>query len=262
MEESRETLRFTIDGLNGEYEIEAWRDGAELHVSCTCGAGVRRQRCRHRDDLLNGLDDDVVGDSEADLRRLGELKLGARVVYVRPKSPPAGAAPTERRKKIPRTEQFGIVFDEDDYYARDWVFDVTAAFRPALDIVYSTLVDRERSKRARAVDRKARPVHRFAWTRGLPPTLSFERGQIFYDPHGPRDPRPDRIMPWGDALKILNRVVQVREAAPDAVGKGGGWVEFEIWHVQRAELGEGKRHRCSQAAFAEFLRTGVPPAAG
>ncbi|MFZ1430593.1 MAG: hypothetical protein WAS21_27970 [Geminicoccaceae bacterium] len=155
-------------------------------------------------------------------------------------------------KKVRRTEKLDITFGADRY-AIGWAFDVIDAFRTPLDIQLSTLVDREKSKAKRAQDPGADPVYRHVWTRGVPPTLAFEQGHVFYEPHGPR------FMRWGDALAILRRVAQVSAAAPDSIGSGDGWVEFRLWQVRDAQLGESVQHRCSQAAFAQFLRNGALP---
>lgn len=163
-------------------------------------------------------------------------------------------------KKTKRTERLKIQFGPDGR-AIGWVFDVSEAFRAALDIQYVQLVDREQTRRARAHNPKAAPVHRMAWTQGVPPVLSFERGHIFYEPHGIRGTeKASGGPPWGDALQILRRIVQVREATPDISGGSRGWVSFQIWTIVAGELGTPETHRCSQGAFGEFLRTGeLPP---
>ncbi|MFZ1430592.1 MAG: SWIM zinc finger family protein [Geminicoccaceae bacterium] len=77
METGTATLRFAIEGSQGdEYEVLAWRDGAELLITCTCQAAVNRRLCRHRVMLLNGVVDDLLGDNEDDVRLLKDLLRG------------------------------------------------------------------------------------------------------------------------------------------------------------------------------------------
>jgi hypothetical protein len=170
--------------------------------------------------------------------------------YIRTLQPTVKPAEGRVRKRR-RTEDLGDGFDRLGC-PQGWVFDVIPAFRAALDVQLTELVDRERTKRARAVNPKAAKIMRRAWTRGVPPVLAFERGHIIYDRNGTP---AEGGRSW---LRGVRRIVQVREAKPDVVGTGG-WVAFELWPVEANELGESSLHRCSQADFAAFLRNGVLP---
>jgi hypothetical protein len=113
-----------------------------------------------------------------------------------------------------------------DGLAEGWAFDVTTAFRKQLDIEWQQYVDKERTKELRRKNPGLRwagdkppTVPRMAWSRGTPPLLSFEVGDVVYDPPGTRS------MVWGDALKVLRRAVQVKDAQPDTEPGAGGWVK-------------------------------------
>jgi hypothetical protein len=177
------------------------------------------------------------------------IDLHAYIRTLQPVVEPAGSRIRRRR-----TEDLGDGFDHRGC-PQGWVFDVLPAFRAALDIRRTQRVDHERTKRARAADPKAAKIQimRWAWTRGVPPTLAFERGHVIYDRNGALT---EGGCSW---LRDVRRAVQVREAKPDVPGTGGGWVEFELWPVEANELSESSRHRCSQADFVTFLRSGVLP---
>jgi hypothetical protein len=212
------------------------RNGNIYLVAFCHERGARRQ---FRLDGVRGCWDAETGeviDLQAYIRT---LKLSAK---------PAKSGVRRRRQ----TEDLGDGFDRRGC-PQGWVFDVLPAFRTALDIRRTERVDRERTKRARAVDPKAPKIMRWVLTRGVPPALAFERGHIIYDRNGTP---AEGGRSW---LRGVRRVVQVREAKPDVPGTGGGWVVFELWLVEANELGESSRHRCSQADFAAFLRSGVLP---
>jgi hypothetical protein len=160
-----------------------------------------------------------------------------------------------RRMRVKRIEDFGIVFVNG--LAEGWIFGVHEAFRASMDVNYTPRVDKERTKAARRINPKAPSVYRKVWTRGNPPLLSFERGHVF---HGPLD---EQTMNSGEASKAPWRIVRVRDAAPDGDNGRDGWVVFDIEHYE-----DGRRvrtdggHRCSQADFEKFLRSGVVPRAG
>jgi hypothetical protein len=288
MGEEAEILDFTVQGRRGdEYRIAAWRQGNDLMLTCTCPAGVNRRICHHRVALLDGVVDNLVSGNHGDVDRLRSLMRGTRIEPVvarfchaeREFGPDtwaydhakdelvdllalgyaSGGPPGRRRAKSRRSEQLKVEFGPDGR-AVGWAFDVSEAFRPALDIAYSQLVDRERTRQARVANPKAPAVQRMAWTRGVPPLFAFERGQVFHEPHGVRGTERAPGGPrWGEALGFLRRTVQVRDAVPDAAPGKPGWVSFEVWTVADNQLGEGAVHRRSQAAFGEFLRTGVLP---
>lgn len=162
--------------------------------------------------------------------------------------------------------------------AAGWVFDMPEASKSSLDILYSKLIDKtaneEKKKRLRknSLDEDEK-IYRYAWTRGVPPAVSFAVGDIFYEPSGTRS------MKWGDALTILRRVVQIIHATPDpgalpasehaehaaspvpdatsARSHAPGKVLFEITHYESAKELRSEVKELSQKTFAEFLRTGA-----
>lgn len=175
-----------------------------------------------------------------------------------------------RRKRI-RTEGFGIKFEktsdspEAQRCAVGWAFDVPVEFREQLDILYSVLADKKANEAlkkklgVKKLDPNQRK-YRNAWTRGVPPALSFSAGHIFYDPPGIRS------LEWGIALPKLRRVVQIKEAtpdgaaAPDEIIESPGWVRFEISRYKRGKLSSREEHTLSQAEFAFLLQHGnLPP---
>lgn len=152
-----------------------------------------------------------------------------------------------------RTQQFGIEFE--DKLASGWVFSVHEAFRDQLDIGYLNYVDKEQSKELRkkqplGEDGKVSTVIRQAWSRGVPPTLSFGVGETFFDP------APARNMNWADALKVLKRHVQISEAKPDNEFGGKGWVKFKVNHYESSQIVGTDNRQMSQAEFETFLRFG------
>lgn len=160
-----------------------------------------------------------------------------------------------KRRRV-RTENYGISFDKNGY-AVGWRFDVGEHFRDVMDIKYIEYVDREKTNelRERAAKEKNNSgksvtVKRMAWTRGVPPVRRFERGHVFYEPHGPRK------MIWGDALKILRTSIQVDEALPDNEGGKGGWVKFTIRTYKNGEVFGEETKKLSQEDFETFLQFG------
>jgi hypothetical protein len=139
-----------------------------------------------------------------------------------------------------------------------WVFGVPEAFRDQLDIVYSNLVDADKShdlrrKQPRNEDDLPLPtVYRMAWTQGKPPLFSFDVGHIFYDPISARK------MVWADALKVLRRTVQVTEARSDELPKSG-WVKVKISYFDNGKIISTDNYNMSQSELVAFLRTGQLP---
>lgn len=156
------------------------------------------------------------------------------------------------RKRNRRNEDYGIVFANG--CCDGWAFDVCDAFRTSLDIGYGPLVDKEATAAARRKNPKAKAVQRMVWTRGVPPLLSFERGHVFYEPPGVR------VMAWGEALKVLRRVLRVTDGAPDGDADLNGWVVFTVEHYEGGRIVRRGSHRCSQAEFEVVLRSGALPA--
>lgn len=179
------------------------------------------------------------------------------------------------KKKRNRIEETGVVFE--DGRAKDWVFDVSEAFRPSLDIAYMQRADKQanadlKKELGRPLEENEK-VWRMVWTRGNPPAYSFDEGDIFYDPAGVRG------MEWGEALKVLRRTVQVLQATPDpdalphktsdegeieqgepepqaSTGSGSGWVKYRVFYYEAGEVIRQEVGDLRQRDFAEFLRTG------
>jgi hypothetical protein len=202
--------------------------------------------CHERGAMRQFRLDGVRGCWDAETGEVIDLQAYIRALKLTPK--PAKSRARRRR----RTEDLGDGFDHHGC-PRGWVFNVIPAFRAALDIRRTERVDRERTKRARAVDPKAAAIMRRVWTRGVPPALAFERGHVIYDHNGTA---AEGGPSW---LRGVRRIVQVREAQPDVPGIGGGWVKFELWPVEANKLGESSLHLCWQAEFVAFLRSGVLP---
>lgn len=150
--------------------------------------------------------------------------------------------PPKKRGRSRRTEHFDAKFV--DGLAQGWAFDVPEACRDALDIIYSQYIDK-------AASTKQRKAYRWVWSRGAPPLRSFDVGHVFYDPPGVRRMR------WGEALRVLCRMVQVREAKPDVEGEAEGWVRFEITHFVDGKAVRTEERTLSQAEFETFLRSGI-----
>ena len=155
-----------------------------------------------------------------------------------------------------RTEYFDIAFV--DGLADGWIFGVPEPFRDQLDIRYSELVDRKKSRKLREQTPRNNidslpTVYRVAWTHGMPPLFSFDIGHIFYDPPNARS------MVWGDAVRVLRRDVQVTEARPDEL-PGSGWVKVKIRYFDGGKVVETISRNMPQGEFVTFLRTGRLPA--
>jgi len=179
--------------------------------------------------------------------------------------------------KRKRTEDVDIEFENG--CAKDWAFDVSEEFRPALDIAYMQRADKKANAALKA--KLGRPLletektWRLVWTRGEPPAYAFNEGDIFYDPAGLR------AMNWDEALPLLRRTVKIIQANPDLgalppisneentaiqdleqleqpePGKGSGWVKYRVFYYEKGEIVKQDVHDLRQCEFAEFLRTGI-----
>jgi hypothetical protein len=157
-----------------------------------------------------------------------------------------------KRKRAKRDEIYDVIFVND--CCEGWAFDVCESFKLSLDIDYTWRVDKERTKAAKKLNKKAKSIYRRVWTRGAPPLLSFERGHVFYDPPGAR------AMSGTEMAKVLRRTVRVLEAVADGDQDRNGWVMFAVEHHEGSKVARRDMYRCSQAAFEVFLRSGEPPA--
>jgi DNA polymerase III subunit epsilon len=70
----RHELHFSVRGSSGSvYEISAWKTNGHFRMTCTCEAGQNGFYCKHRDQLLNGVVDNVLSDNAADVEELFAL---------------------------------------------------------------------------------------------------------------------------------------------------------------------------------------------
>lgn len=154
--------------------------------------------------------------------------------------------PTERntKRRVPE-----VTFDHEGC-AVGWAFQVPKAFRPALDIVFS-----ERVKTVTDADGEKVKRRYQEWTEGDPPAYAFRET----DSLGSREVVP--------GTKTLNRfLAQITQSVPDKVEQKlihPGSVGFRLFEWQAGEAGayvEDGFYICTQAAFVEFLRSGVLPA--
>ncbi|HYD99831.1 MAG TPA: hypothetical protein VEH84_10630 [Alphaproteobacteria bacterium] len=189
-----------------------------------------------------------IGDSET-----GELlsvpELAARLFTV-PLDDIARLI-TVRRAKRPRTASFDIEFDAEGFTV-GWAFPVPEAFRTALDIELT-----EYRKTVTLPDGRKVIETSEQWTRGAPPALSFGIGDIFYEP------AEARRLPWGEALRILRRSVQVIAGRPDTLADDTGIVvepgevRFRVQHYSAGKPTTASEHATTQAAFVGFLKRGI-----
>ncbi len=205
-----ERVEFLVEGSQGDqYAVTFEVDGSNANAFCTCPAGSNGQYCKHRFGIMNGEVSRLLSGNTADVVRLKTLMRGT--------------------------------------------FGVPEVFRDQLDILQLQYVDKERSKELRKQqpkDEDGRPptVYRMVWSRGVPPFLNFDVGDVFYDPD-------IRNIVWADALKVLRRAAQVTEAKSDDP-PGTGWVKFNLCHYEDGKAVRTESHSLSQAEFEAFLRTG------
>jgi len=136
-------------------------------------------------------------------------------------------------------DRFTVRIREGD--ARGWYFGLPASMRSALDIVWLPAM--------RA------GVQVWAWRRGNPPLLAFETGFVFFRPGAVRY----RPVPWAAALAGMEALIQIVDARPDALDGAriaAGFVVFDLVRYRDGRAVARERWRCSQAEFAETLRTG------
>jgi hypothetical protein len=73
-------LEYQIQGSTAErYVVRFWREGANLHSSCTCQAGHRGLSCKHRISLLQGDVTDLLDSSPSKFSQLSGLVNGSDV---------------------------------------------------------------------------------------------------------------------------------------------------------------------------------------
>jgi hypothetical protein len=196
-----------------------------------------------------------------------------------------------QQRVIPRTRF-------EDGFAAGWVFGVSAAFKDALDIKPTPRILSARSPLLRDLaglgvvvppDALAGDAHALAVlakdmreagvavadvsvtrdakgsarvvitleTEGRPPVCSFAKGDVMHDP-----PIAHRL-PWGEALSVLRRSVQVDEATPARAAEGSetsgdpGEVKATLRRYSGGKLVAAEALVCSQSEFVRLLRDGV-----
>lgn len=65
-------------------------------------------------------------------------------------------------------------------------------------------------------------------------------------------------MVWREALKVLRRIAQVKDARPDGEDDNSGWIKYDIYYYEAGERVQAEERTSSQAEFLNFLRTGRP----
>lgn len=141
----------------------------------------------------------------------------------------------KRQKRTPITgDEFGK--------SAGWFFAVPEAFREALDIKYT-----ERKIHGRSI---------WDWTQGIPPQLSFDVGDVFYD-------RPDiRKSDWDRVRWKIGFAISVCAATSDRLSSGKikpGSVEFDLSYFGHGRIEKTERFGTTQKEFMNFLRTGIIP---
>ena len=151
-----------------------------------------------------------------------------------------------------RTPNYGISFDNG--YAEGWVYGVPKCFRNALDIKKLRYVDKKSNKGTKENSpAKAGTTYKYVWTRGIPPSLSFAQGDVFYRPAFVRG------LPWHEAVKFISHSIQILAARSDDQNGAGGWVEFQLTRYKKGNLAERLNVKLSQKEFEWVLRRGNHP---
>ncbi|TVO53153.1 hypothetical protein [Denitromonas halophila] len=151
--------------------------------------------------------------------------------------------PVERNTKR-RAPQ--VDFDADGNVV-DWVYRVHRAFRPALDIVFSTRVRTKKLPDGTKIKQTFQE-----WTEGNPPLYAF----------GDFDTVPSREIAHGTTSRFI---AQIGQSTPDRLEKPlivSGSVGFRLYEWSGGVGGsyaERGWYRCTQAEFVEFLKTGCVP---
>lgn len=134
---------------------------------------------------------------------------------------------------------FEIDLDFENGFVKGWFFGVPEVFKPALDIKMEEIKHKGKAPRK-------------AWTRGLPPVFNFSQGDILYAPQ-------TELTTWGEDLKKLSHVIQIKSATPDAVtGRKivPGTVTFDLSEISNGTMQKPQRHTLSQLEFTKLLENG------
>lgn len=250
-----ESVQFLVRGSKPHpYEVLFSRDERRVSATCTCMAGMEALSiCKHRMAILAGETENIVSDNHAQalvvsdwisdsqlpdqLSAVKAAQFGvdeADNALAQAKKELAEAKrtlaiallPKERKKQQKRVPHDSIEFTNTvsgvSGYANDWFFLVNAAFRPALDILYTPTV-----KGA-------------TWTEGSPPLYQFRDG----------DSIESRCGLW---------FVQVKRASPDTQAKQGS-VEIDVFGTNADDASlRWKKHGeyiATQSDLVELLKTG------
>jgi hypothetical protein len=150
-----------------------------------------------------------------------------------------------------RTTDIPVTFDAEGY-AEGWFFGVSAAFRDALDIVWTktqvTNIDPHTGKKYK------RELE--AWTRGMPPAYSFSEFDVAYAP-----PLREALKSaaWAEQQRAMTFAVSVVEALPDlAVDRrvSPGQVKINLQTYLNGEIINQEQIELSQSQFVTLLKEG------
>jgi len=144
-----------------------------------------------------------------------------------------------------------VEFTGPDESAEGWAFQVPAAFRAALDIIWT-----QETKQIKQSDGStmAKVVWE-GWTEGAPPALSFSEGDRF---HAPATVERTR---WSQQLQAMTHLVQVKSARPCSADDPAdhGEVTVALTEVQDGTLGTPEIRTMTQVQFRDALRSGRMP---
>lgn len=154
-----------------------------------------------------------------------------------------------------------VVFD-DTGHVPGWAYLVPDAFRPALDVLFTTS-----THTAAGLDGKKRRYISQRWTEGNPPAYAFRdhdciRSRAIVSNLTPSPDAPP------DAQPLSVRIIQITQASPDKIVAreiSPGTVYFRLFEWQNDEENGRSHYRqldwyaCSQEDFVALLRTGELP---
>jgi hypothetical protein len=176
-----------------------------------------------------------------------------------------------------RTEDLSVTFINRQ--VAGWAFAVGDCFRTQLDLRFEKRMDIEANTEKK--NRLGRPLDpsekasRFAWTQGVPPAYSFDRGHVFHEIEESHEgirrsiivlrakPDPGALVEKAAVDESGDEITKVTESETDEDASNVGFVDYEVISYKAGKLittSEGiafKAHSSStQAGFVELLRTG------
>ena len=175
-----------------------------------------------------------------------------------------------------RTETPSVTFASRQ--ADGWAFAVGECFRMQLDIRLDERMDTEANlEKKNRLGRELEPsekVKRSVWTQGTPPAYSFGRGHVFHEVEESREGVRRSIvvlLARPDPGALVETQTTDETGAEVTVGTGteegnskSGFVDYEVLTYRNGRLlsdAKGvavkEQSSCTQAAFAELLRTGL-----